>query len=44
MASRPELETVERPFVDQLVGMGWKRTTGNLDTEPRTNRTCTPEG
>ncbi len=31
MTSRPEFETVEQPFIDQLVGMGWKHTTGNLD-------------
>jgi type I restriction enzyme R subunit len=31
MSIGPEFEHVEQPFLDQLVGMGWKWTTGNLD-------------
>jgi type I restriction enzyme R subunit len=31
MSPGPEFTTVESPFIDQLVGMGWKAVTGNLD-------------
>lgn len=31
MSSGPEYDRVEKPFLDQLVPMGWKHTTGNLD-------------
>jgi len=31
MSTGPEFTYVEQPFIDQLVGMGWKFTTGNLD-------------
>ena len=27
----PEFDYVENPFIDQLVSMGWKHTTGSLD-------------
>lgn len=33
-----ELYEVEHPFVDQLVGMGWKHTTGNPHTPSATGR------
>ena len=36
--SGPEYEKCERPFVDQLVSMGWKVTTGNLDEPSVTGR------
>jgi hypothetical protein len=29
--SGPELTTVESPFIDQLIAMGWKLVTGNLE-------------
>lgn len=31
MSSGPEYTTVEQPFIDQLVSMGWEWNTGNLD-------------
>ena len=31
MTPGPEFAEVEQPFIDQLVSMGWKFTTGNLD-------------
>ena len=31
MSFGPEFEEVEQPFVDQLISMGWKYTTGNPD-------------
>jgi type I restriction enzyme R subunit len=34
----PEFTTVESPFIDQLVGMGWKPVTGNLDEPSATGR------
>lgn len=36
--SGPELVTVESPFIDQLVRMGWKVVTGNLDHPSVTGR------
>jgi type I restriction enzyme R subunit len=36
--SGPELKTVEAPFIDQLVGMGWKAVTGNLEHPSATGR------
>jgi len=38
VSSGPEFEHVEEPFLDQLVGMGWKHTTGNLDHPSTTGR------
>ncbi len=38
MSSGPEFAYVEEPFIDQLVGMGWKFTTGNLDFPSATGR------
>ena len=38
MSSGPEFERVEQPFIDQLVSMGWKFTTGNLDHPSVTGR------
>lgn len=38
MSVRPEFEKVEQPFVDQLILMGWKYTTGNLDDPNATGR------
>ncbi len=34
-----ELETVERPFVEQLLTMGWRYLEGDLDDPARTGRT-----
>jgi type I restriction enzyme R subunit len=34
----PEVTLVEQPFVDQLVDLGWKFTTGNLDHPTATGR------
>lgn len=31
MSAGPEYDRVEKPFLDQLVSMGWKHTTGNVD-------------
>jgi type I restriction enzyme R subunit len=36
--SGPEYTHVEAPFVDQLVSMGWKHTTGSLDHPSATGR------
>ncbi|MFC1791050.1 type I restriction endonuclease subunit R [Gemmatimonadota bacterium] len=38
MSPGPEFQYVEGPFIDQLVGMGWKFTTGNLDHPSATGR------
>jgi type I restriction enzyme R subunit len=38
MSTGPEFTHVENPFIDQLVSMGWKFTTGNLDWPPATGR------
>lgn len=38
MSTGPEFERVEQPFVDQLVSMGWKYNTGNLDHPSATGR------
>ena len=38
MSSGPEFTTVESPFIDQLVRMGWKAVTGNLDEPSVTGR------
>jgi len=38
MSSGPEFTTVELPFIDQLIGMGWKLVTGNLDAPSVTGR------
>lgn len=38
MSFGPEFATVESPFIDQLVGMGWKVVTGNLDHPSVTGR------
>jgi type I restriction enzyme R subunit len=31
MSAGPEYDRVEKPFLDQLVSMGWKHTTGSVD-------------
>jgi type I restriction enzyme, R subunit len=38
VSSGPEFERVEQPFIDQLVAMGWKHNTGNLDHASATGR------
>jgi len=38
-----ELETVEKPLVEQLVSMGWQHVEGDLDTPARTGRTSFTE-
>jgi type I restriction enzyme R subunit len=38
MSTGPELEEVERPFIDQLVLMGWDYTAGDLDHPTATGR------
>jgi type I restriction enzyme R subunit len=38
-----ELETVEKPFVEQLVQMGWRYVEGDLDAPARTGRTSFTE-
>lgn len=38
MSHRPEYTEVERPFVEQLVSMGWKHTPGSLDHPSTTGR------
>ena len=38
MSSGPEFAEVEQPFVDQLISMGWKYTTGNLEEPSATGR------
>lgn len=32
MTAGPEYDRVEKPFLDQLVSMGWKHTTGSVDS------------
>lgn len=38
MSTGPEFATVESPFIDQLISMGWKFVTGNLDFPSATGR------
>src|ERR1700730_1119182 len=38
MSFGPEFATVESPFIDQLILMGWKLVTGNLDHTSMTGR------
>ena len=38
MSSGPEFASVESPFIDQLVRMGWKTVTGSLDHPSATGR------
>lgn len=38
-----ELDDVERPFVEQLLGMGWRYAEGDLDDPARTGRTSFSE-
>lgn len=38
-----ELDAVERPFVEQLVSMGWRHVEGDLDTPAATSRTSFTE-
>ncbi len=38
MSTGPEWIHAEKPFLDQLVSMGWKLTTGNLDHPSVTSR------
>ncbi|MDP3350693.1 MAG: type I restriction endonuclease subunit R [Hydrogenophaga sp.] len=38
-----ELETVEKPFVEQLVSMGWRYLEGDIDTPAETGRTSFSE-
>lgn len=38
MSTGPEFNLVENPFIDQLVSMGWKFTTGNLDQPSASGR------
>ena len=38
-----ELDTVEKPFVEQLVSMGWRYVEGDLDTPAATSRTSFTE-
>jgi hypothetical protein len=38
MSTGPALTHVENPFIDQLVSMMWKFTTGNLDHRSATGR------
>ena len=38
MSSGPEHNHVEQPFIDQLISMGWKWTTGYLDDPTATGR------
>jgi type I restriction enzyme, R subunit len=39
MSSGPEYELVEKPLIDQLVGMGWTHTVGDVDDPAKTLRT-----
>jgi len=39
MSTGPGFTTVEQPFIDLLVSMGWKWTTGNLDFSNAWGRT-----
>lgn len=38
MSTGPEFAYVEQPFISQLIGLGWKATTGNLDFPSATGR------
>ena len=38
MIGVPEYELVERPLIDQLQGLGWQHTEGNLDDPGATGR------
>ena len=38
MSSGPEFSLVEQPLIDQLIGLGWKFTTDNLDEPSATGR------
>lgn len=38
-----ELETVEKPFVEQLLTMGWRYVEGDIDTPAKTGRTSFSE-
>ena len=38
-----ELETVEKPFVEQLLTMGWRYVEGDLDAPAATSRTSFTE-
>ncbi len=38
MSAGPEFAEVEQPFVDQLISMGWKYTTGNPDAPSASGR------
>src|SRR5438093_3026853 len=38
MSPGPEFTYAEQPFIDQLIDMGWKWTTGNLDFPSATGR------
>jgi type I restriction enzyme R subunit len=38
MSGGPEYELVERPFLDQLIALGWSLTTGNRDFPSSTGR------
>ena len=40
----PEFTEVEQPFIDQLVAMGWKHTTGSLDDPTRHRPRELPRG
>ena len=39
MSSGPEYELVEKPFIDQLVGMGWTHIVGDIEDPAKTSRT-----
>jgi type I restriction enzyme R subunit len=39
----PELETVEKPFVEQLLAMGWRYVEGDLEAPAATSRTTFTE-
>ena len=43
MAMGWELDEVERPLVEQLVGMGWQHLAGSLDDPSRTDRAAFSE-
>jgi hypothetical protein len=38
VSAGPEFEQVEAPFIDQLVSMGWRWTTGNVEFSTVTGR------
>ena len=44
MSPGPEFEHVEQPFLDQLVRMGWKHTTGSLDFASATGAEASGSG